>query len=143
MQCFLPILIFYSWWKVKIKGESQDQSTPTGLVPAAYVEQVRYITLVCLQVIYGPHQADHLSLVKALYDYEASAPGELTIIEGEILLAFEPDDEWLLVQSTKEGGKAGYIPANYVETHVEGTEEEATEEQPANQRIIVPPSVRI
>ncbi|KAH7879771.1 uncharacterized protein C8R40DRAFT_1083169 [Lentinula edodes] len=111
------------WWKVKIKGESQDQSTPTGLVPAAYVEQ-----------------ADHLSLVKALYDYEASAPGELTIIEGEILLAFEPDDEWLLVQSTKEGGKAGYIPANYVETHVEGTEEEATEEQPANQRIIVPPS---
>lgn len=94
-------------------------------------------------MIYGPHQADHLSLVKTLYDYEASAPGELTIIEGEILLAFEPDDEWLLVQSTKEGGKAGYIPANYVETYVEGTEEEATEEQPANQRIIVPPSVRI
>ncbi|KAJ4482744.1 hypothetical protein C8R41DRAFT_922118 [Lentinula lateritia] len=120
---FLKERLDEDWWRVKVKGESQDQSTPTGLVPAAYVEQ-----------------ADHLSLVKTLYDYEASAPGELTIIEGEILLAFEPDDEWLLVQSTKEGGKAGYIPANYVETYVEGTEEEATEEQPANQRIIVPPS---
>ncbi|KAJ3874117.1 hypothetical protein F5051DRAFT_475078 [Lentinula edodes] len=73
----------------------------------------------------------------ALYD---SAPGELSIIKVEILLAFEPDNEWLLVRSTNEGGKAGYIRANYVETHVEGTEEEAAEQQPADQRIIVPPS---
>ncbi|KAJ3975506.1 hypothetical protein EV361DRAFT_888267 [Lentinula raphanica] len=111
------------WWKVKIKGDSQDEVTSNGLVPAAYVEQ-----------------AEHTSIVKALYDYEASAPGELTITEDEILLAFDSEDEWLLVQSTKEGGKAGYIPANYVETHTEGGEEEVANEQPAAQRIIVPPS---
>lgn len=29
-----------SWWKVKIKGDSQDVDTAIGLVPAAYVEQV-------------------------------------------------------------------------------------------------------
>lgn len=29
-----------SWWKVKIKGDSQDADTPVGLVPAAYVEPV-------------------------------------------------------------------------------------------------------
>ena len=28
------------WWKVKIKGSSQDTDSPIGLVPAAYVEQV-------------------------------------------------------------------------------------------------------
>jgi hypothetical protein len=30
-----------SWWKVKIKGDSQEEETPVGLVPAAYVEPVR------------------------------------------------------------------------------------------------------
>ncbi|KIK65293.1 hypothetical protein GYMLUDRAFT_93957 [Collybiopsis luxurians FD-317 M1] len=108
------------WWKVKIKGESQEEDTPAGLVPAAYVEQ-----------------AEHSSVVKALYDYKASAPGELTIAEDEVLLAFEPEDEWLLVQSTKEGGMAGYVPANYLEPHTEGEHEE--EEKPA-QQIVVPPS---
>jgi hypothetical protein len=29
-----------SWWKVKIKGESQEEDSPVGLVPAAYVEPV-------------------------------------------------------------------------------------------------------
>jgi hypothetical protein len=28
------------WWKVKIRGSSQDTDSPVGLVPAAYVEQV-------------------------------------------------------------------------------------------------------
>lgn len=31
---------FYSWWKVKVKGESQEEECPAGLVPAAYVEPV-------------------------------------------------------------------------------------------------------
>jgi hypothetical protein len=29
------------WWKVKVKTESQDDEGPSGLVPAAYVEEVR------------------------------------------------------------------------------------------------------
>ncbi|KAH8830815.1 hypothetical protein DL96DRAFT_1786537 [Flagelloscypha sp. PMI_526] len=84
------------WWKVKVKSEDQDNA-PAGLVPAAYVEQ-----------------AEHSSTVKALYDYDAAAPGELSIKEDDILLAFDSDEEWLLVQSEKDG-KAGYVPANYVE----------------------------
>jgi actin cytoskeleton-regulatory complex protein SLA1 len=32
-----------SWWKVKIKGDAQEEDTPEGLVPAAYVEPVRHV----------------------------------------------------------------------------------------------------
>ncbi|ESK97599.1 cytoskeleton assembly control protein sla1 [Moniliophthora roreri MCA 2997] len=105
------------WWKVKIKGNTQEEDTPVGLVPAAYVEQ-----------------ADHTSVVKALYDYEASAGGELTIKEDEILLAFDTEEEWLLVQSTAKGGKAGFVPANYVEPHNEGEGETSAAPQ-----IVIPP----
>ena len=34
-----------SWWKVKIKGDVQDEDAPEGLVPAAYVEPVRPVLL--------------------------------------------------------------------------------------------------
>jgi hypothetical protein len=53
--------------------------------------------------------------VKALYDYEASAPGELSVKEDETLLVFDTEEDWLLVQSLTEGGKAGFVPGNYVE----------------------------
>lgn len=79
-------------------------------------------------------QAEHTHLVKALYDYEAAAPGELTINEDDVLLAFELEDDWLLVQSQKEDGGAGYVPGNYVE--------ETTGDEPApTPRVTVPPSV--
>ncbi|KAF5369879.1 hypothetical protein D9758_001079 [Tetrapyrgos nigripes] len=103
------------WWKVKVKNA--DDNGPAGLIPAAYVEQ-----------------AEHSSVVKALYDYEATAPGELTIKEDEILLAFDAEDDWLLVQSSEDGGKVGLVPANYVEPHSE--EEEAA---PAAAQIVPPP----
>lgn len=90
------------WWKVKIKTDSQDEDAPSGLIPAAYVEP-----------------ALHTSTVKALYDYNAAAPGELTIMEDELLLVFDREDDWILVQSQKEGGKAGFVPGNYVEEHIE------------------------
>lgn len=56
--------------------------------------------------------------MKALYDYEASAPGELSVKEDEILLVFDKEDAWLLVQSQAEGGKAGFVPENYVEVRL-------------------------
>ncbi|KAF7301643.1 hypothetical protein MIND_00729800 [Mycena indigotica] len=115
---FLKERVDQDWWKVKIKGETQEEDTPVGLVPAAYVEP-----------------AEHSSVVKALYDYEASAPGELTITEDQILVAFDADDEWLLVQTDEDGGKAGYVPANYVESY-NGEEED----QPAAPQIVVPDS---
>ncbi|KAG1755728.1 hypothetical protein EDB19DRAFT_1891950 [Suillus lakei] len=85
------------WWKVKIKGETQEEDSPSGLVPAAYVEQ-----------------AEHTSLVRAIYDYDSAASGELSIKEDEILMVFDREEDWILVQS-KEGGKAGFVPGNYVE----------------------------
>ncbi|KAG6332940.1 hypothetical protein ID866_6146 [Astraeus odoratus] len=86
------------WWKVKPKTDFQEEETRSGLVPAAYVEPAPYT-----------------SVVKALYDYNAAAPGELTITEDELLLVYDREDEWILVQSQKEGGKAGFVPGNYVE----------------------------
>ena len=59
-------------------------------------------------------QAEHTSFAKALYDYDAAAPGELSIREDEILMVFDREDEWILVQSQK-GGKAGFVPGNYIE----------------------------
>lgn len=112
-------------------------------------------------------QAAHKSVVKALYDYDASAPGELSVKEDDVLLVFDADDGWLLVQTEKDGGMAGFVPENYVEvcnplaymnyvpnycqaSDGEATgeaEQEAEEEEetvaPAAPAIIVPPSVRI
>ncbi|KAF8913870.1 hypothetical protein CPB84DRAFT_1757784 [Gymnopilus junonius] len=107
------------WWKVKIKASSQDSDSPVGLVPAAYVEQ-----------------AEHTSTVKALYDYEASAPGELSINEGDVLLVFDTEEDWILVQNAKEEGKSGYVPGNYVEV----IDEEGPAAAPTPSRIIVPDS---
>ncbi|TFK43561.1 hypothetical protein BDQ12DRAFT_675175 [Crucibulum laeve] len=104
------------WWKVKIKGDTQETDSPVGLVPAAYVEQ-----------------ANHTSVAKVLYNYEAAAPGELSVQEDETLLVFDTDDDWLLCQSQKEE-RAGYVPGNYVET--------ASEDEPSAvpARIVVPDS---
>jgi hypothetical protein len=70
-----------------------------------------------------------------LYDYEPAAPGELAVQEGEILLVFETEQDWLLVQCQKDDGKAGFVPGNYVEAY----SEEASSPAP---QVIVPPSVR-
>ncbi|KAJ6599097.1 hypothetical protein DFH09DRAFT_1130110 [Mycena vulgaris] len=113
---FLKERVDQDWWRVKVKGESQEEDSPVGLVPAAYVEP-----------------ADHTSVVKALYDYEASAPGELSITEDQVLLVFDTEEDWLLVQTDEDGGKAGFVPANYVEAT------SAEEEAPAPQ-IVVPSS---
>ncbi|KAH8105008.1 hypothetical protein DFH11DRAFT_1883080 [Phellopilus nigrolimitatus] len=114
------------WWKVKTKD--LDESNEGGLVPAAYVEP-----------------AEHKSVVKALYDYDASAPGEISVKEDDVLVAFDNEEDWLLVQTDKDGGKAGFVPVNYVEetTETEAAEEEEEEaeaEAPAASAIIVPPS---
>ena len=36
-----------------------------------------------------------------------------------MLLVYDTDQDWLLVQSQKEDGKAGYVPGNYVEATTE------------------------
>ncbi|KAF9534358.1 hypothetical protein CPB83DRAFT_879575 [Crepidotus variabilis] len=106
------------WWRVKIKGSTQDTDSQIGLVPAAYVEQ-----------------AEHNSVVKALYDYEAAAPGELSVNEADVLLVFETEEDWILVQD-KNSEKAGYVPGNYVEVF----DADESPESAATSRIVVPDS---
>lgn len=60
-------------------------------------------------------QHEHISVVKALYDYDAANPGELTVKEDEILHVYDKDDAWLLVHSQKPGGRVGFVPETYVE----------------------------
>ena len=60
-------------------------------------------------------QADHKSVVKAVYDYDASAPGELSMKEDEVLYVYDKDEDWLLVQSGNDDGKVGFVPGTYVE----------------------------
>jgi hypothetical protein len=53
--------------------------------------------------------------VKAQYDYDATAEGELSVKEDQLLLVFGPEEDgWLLVQD-KVGGQVGYVPGNYIE----------------------------
>ena len=66
-------------------------------------------------VVNVTYQTEPISVVKALYDYEATAAGELSITEGESLSVYEKDDDWLLVKCERDGGKVGYVPGNYVE----------------------------
>jgi SH3 domain len=68
-----------------------------------------------LLVVNVAHQTEPTSTVKALYDYEAVSPGEVSITEGEALSVYEKDDDWILVKCERDGGKVGYVPANYVE----------------------------
>ncbi|KAJ7688378.1 hypothetical protein B0H17DRAFT_1068392 [Mycena rosella] len=99
------------WWKVKVMSASLDDESPVGLVPAAYVQP-----------------ATHTSVVKALYAYEACGTGELSITADQVLLVFDTEDDWLLVQTDEDGGKAGFVPANYVE--VTSRDEDAEEAPP-------------
>src|ERR1700743_3750073 len=84
----------------------------------------RFMSLI--SYLFPTKQAQPLSTVKAAYDYAASAPGELSIADGQPLEVYErqPDEDWILVQSANstshdDAGNAivevGYIPANYVE----------------------------
>ena len=104
------------------------------MVPAAYVEQVSSQSYIGMLLI--PAQAEHTSIVKALYDYEAAAPGELSVHEDDVLMLFDTEDDWILVQNSRAEGGAGYVPGNYVE---------AMSDLPAppSSRIIVPDSVSI
>ena len=73
--------------------------------------------------------------MKALYDYEAAAPGELSVHEDDVLMLFDTEDDWILVQNSKAEG-AGYVPGNYVEVMGDSP-------APAPSRIIIPDSVSI
>ena len=64
-------------------------------------------------------QATPQGFVKAIYDYEAVATGELTVSDGQVLAVYEKEDDWMLVEMEAPDAPdkflCGYVPANYVE----------------------------
>lgn len=40
-------LIYYSWWKAKLKDADGDEEGGVGLIPVSYVEEVGYISSNC------------------------------------------------------------------------------------------------
>jgi hypothetical protein len=75
-----------------------------------------------------------------VYDYEATAPGELSVHEDDVLYMFYNEGDWILVQDSTTEGRAGYVPGNYIEVV---DEEDPKPVPPASTRIIVPDSVSL
>jgi len=88
-----------------------------GLVPAAYI---------C------PNPP--IAFATALYDYEASGDGEISITENERMEIYLREEEWIFVsvdRKNKKGGPSiGYVPANYVEEGDAQPDVEAEEVEP-------------
>lgn len=87
------------WFKVQLKSDNDDELS--GLVPAAYVEEVPPIGTAVAQ-----------------YDYTAAGEGELSITESQTLQVLEKDDDWWLVKTDADGGRVGLVPGNYLEDSV-------------------------
>jgi SH3 domain len=91
---------------------------PTATPPVSCEPCIMFL----ISSLFQTQQAQPLSTVKAAYDYTASAPGELTITDGQTLEVHErpADDDWILVQSKDPAAgndlvEVGYVPATYVE----------------------------
>lgn len=75
--------------------------------------------------------------VRALYDYEAASPDELSIAEGDTLHIQDDDDGssgWLRATSSSSG-KSGLVPANYVEPVEADDGDEGSEEASSHGRV--------
>ena len=74
----------------------------------------------------------------ALYDYIASAEGELTVKENENVLVLDKSDpDWWVVRSIKKGGGEGYVPRTYLEmkqakVHASEPDSQSYPDQPAS-----------
>jgi len=78
-----------------------------------------------------------LGVYRAIYDYAAQAPGELTITEGDLLFVLEKstDDDWWKAKKKAVGNEEeepeGLIPNNYIE-EVQKLSHGKTMRNPAN-----------
>ncbi|KAG8932978.1 cytoskeletal protein binding protein [Tulasnella sp. 418] len=132
------------WSKVQsyipLDQVTEGTPPPSGLVPAAYVEE-----------------ATPIARATALYDYEATGEGEVSMKEDTPMSIYAREDEWILVKLDHPGkGKLaliGYVPANYVEENdstqptavappsPEETPEPKASALPAPAPIAVPPPI--
>ena len=106
--------------KIQAGGRSKRETTTKIMKEASYrlpmLNQYVAAQIIRFNVpIHVMFQAEPKTIVKVLYEYEASAPGELSVKEDEILRVYDEEDDWLLVQSDKEEARIGFVPGNYVE----------------------------
>ncbi|KAL0230584.1 hypothetical protein PCE1_004141 [Barthelona sp. PCE] len=85
------------WWL----GQSQTTGRK-GMFPRVYVR------------IGDLSEATAGSSLKALFDFAAEGPNELTITAHEVLEVLEPEkDDWILCKNSL--GASGYVPVDYVQ----------------------------
>ena len=60
-----------------------------------------------------PPKPGQVKVYKALYDYNAQRPEELSFSEGEIIYIIDmiTDKDWYKAKSSSD--KTGYVPSNY------------------------------
>lgn len=91
------------WFKVKAK--TADSTGASGLVPASYLATPTHLKAVTVLYSYAPSRNEAGEL-----DNEE----ELEVEEGETLLLWEEEGDWVLVG--REGGRGvGFVPASYIE----------------------------
>lgn len=96
------------WYKVKIK--TADSTGAIGLVPASYLTTPTPLRSVAALYAYSPSRNEAGEL-----DNEE----EMAVEEGERLILWEEEGDWVLVG--RESGKGvGFVPSSYVEVSHHG-----------------------
>ncbi|KAI9472028.1 MAG: hypothetical protein EXX96DRAFT_653204 [Benjaminiella poitrasii] len=106
-----------NWHKAQLKVTNSQEIGPIGLVPSNYIEKAKPV-----------------GSVKALYDYEARSPEELSFKENDTFGLYERDDpDWFVVETSD--GKIGLVPGNYVKIEEnKGTVQPSIPTQPIQQQ---------
>ena len=88
-----------------------------GQFPSSYVEVMGEESPVRPATLKPNRTESHLTQqrVKALYDYQATIPEELSIKEGDVITVLDTSDGDWWIGELKDG-KKGSFPANYVES---------------------------
>jgi len=91
------------WWRGRLSNGAE------GLFPSNFVEEQGKVSA-------APSGDNYISAdYKALYDYDAEDPSELTIKENDLLFVETEKDGWYFGYRKSEPAKKGNFPSNFVE----------------------------
>lgn len=85
----------------------------------------------------------NISKIKALFDYTAQQPDQLSLVQGEVLLVLDEREMWWVARNS--AGLEGKIPPNFVEkisAREQQTYEDVGDDSFTDGGVIVPPVVR-
>ena len=93
------------WFKVKVKTSDPTDPVQVGLVPASYLTSPAPIRTVTALFDYAPALNE---------DGSAENDEEMEIVEGEELILWEDEGDWVLV-GRANGKGVGFVPGSYVQ----------------------------